>query len=190
MLNRGVGRRVLFTRDEDFLAFERIVEETLRTRRMRLCAYWRTFMAATRQVDAAPLVSLLRRAAPHNAENLEKLLSELAPIFMLESGEESILFKSRLNPPTIIVGVKCTCRLQAHAFAGGIFLSALSTPGYLQMSPEQRGRLYAPADPLLTWAVGRDLQQWINQRFEIERGLHRSGSDRFRSFCGKTSKSV
>ena len=39
VLNRGVGRRVLFIKDEDFLAFERVVEETLRTRRMRLWAY-------------------------------------------------------------------------------------------------------------------------------------------------------
>src|SRR5271157_4636499 len=39
VLNRGVGRKLLFTKDEDFLAFERVVEETLRTRRMRLCAY-------------------------------------------------------------------------------------------------------------------------------------------------------
>jgi putative transposase len=39
VLNRGVGRRVLFSKDEDFLAFERVVEETLRTCRMRLCAY-------------------------------------------------------------------------------------------------------------------------------------------------------
>src|SRR5271157_3889061 len=39
VLNRGVGRRLLFTKDEDCLAFERGVEETLRTRRMRLCAY-------------------------------------------------------------------------------------------------------------------------------------------------------
>ena len=39
MLNRDVGRRLLFTKDEDFLAFERVVEETLRTRRMRVCAY-------------------------------------------------------------------------------------------------------------------------------------------------------
>ncbi len=39
VLNRGAGRRVLFTKDEDFLAFERVVEETLRARRMRLCAY-------------------------------------------------------------------------------------------------------------------------------------------------------
>src|SRR5271157_4584168 len=28
VLNRGVGRRVLFTKDEYFLAFERVVEET------------------------------------------------------------------------------------------------------------------------------------------------------------------
>jgi len=30
---------MLFTKDEDFLAFERVIEESLRTRRMRLCAY-------------------------------------------------------------------------------------------------------------------------------------------------------
>jgi hypothetical protein len=29
VLNRGVGRRVLFTKEDDFLAFERVVEETL-----------------------------------------------------------------------------------------------------------------------------------------------------------------
>jgi hypothetical protein len=40
VLNRGVGRRLLFTKDQDFLAFERVVEETLRTRRMRVCAYY------------------------------------------------------------------------------------------------------------------------------------------------------
>src|SRR5271165_6623531 len=30
VLNRGVGRWLLFTKDKDFLAFERVVEETLR----------------------------------------------------------------------------------------------------------------------------------------------------------------
>lgn len=39
VLNRGVGRRELFAKEGDFLAFERVVEETLRTRPMRLCAY-------------------------------------------------------------------------------------------------------------------------------------------------------
>ena len=39
VLNRGVGRRTLFEKDQDFMAFERVVEEALRTCRMRICAY-------------------------------------------------------------------------------------------------------------------------------------------------------
>jgi putative transposase len=39
VLNRGVGRRTLFDKDGDYLAFERVMEETLRTRPMRVCAY-------------------------------------------------------------------------------------------------------------------------------------------------------
>ncbi len=39
VLNRGVGRRTLFHKDQDFLAFERVVEETLHTCRMRICAF-------------------------------------------------------------------------------------------------------------------------------------------------------
>jgi putative transposase len=39
VLNRGVGRRTLFEKDADYLAFERVLDETLRTRPMRICAY-------------------------------------------------------------------------------------------------------------------------------------------------------
>jgi putative transposase len=39
VLNRGVGRRTLFEKDADYLAFQRVIEETLRTRTMRICAY-------------------------------------------------------------------------------------------------------------------------------------------------------
>ena len=39
VLNRGVGRRNLFDKREDFLAFERVVQETLRVEPMRICAY-------------------------------------------------------------------------------------------------------------------------------------------------------
>ena len=39
VLNRGVGRRKLFTKDRDFDAFEEIVEETLEKRSMRVCGY-------------------------------------------------------------------------------------------------------------------------------------------------------
>jgi len=39
VLNRSVGRRTLFEKDGDYFAFERVLEETLRTRPMRVCAY-------------------------------------------------------------------------------------------------------------------------------------------------------
>lgn len=39
VLNRGVGRMRLFLKDADFEAFERIVEKTLETCPMRICAY-------------------------------------------------------------------------------------------------------------------------------------------------------
>ncbi len=39
VLNRGVGRRTLFEKDQDFLAFERVAEESLRTCPMRICAF-------------------------------------------------------------------------------------------------------------------------------------------------------
>ena len=39
VLNRGVGRRTVFDKDGDYLAFERVIDETLRTRPMRICAY-------------------------------------------------------------------------------------------------------------------------------------------------------
>jgi putative transposase len=39
VLNRGVGRRTLFEKEDDYLAFQRILDETLRIRPMRICAY-------------------------------------------------------------------------------------------------------------------------------------------------------
>jgi len=39
VLNRGVGRRALFETDADYEAFERVLDETLRIRRLRICAY-------------------------------------------------------------------------------------------------------------------------------------------------------
>jgi putative transposase len=39
VLNRAVGRRTLFSKEADYVAFERVLEETLRIRAMRICAY-------------------------------------------------------------------------------------------------------------------------------------------------------
>ena len=38
VLNRGVGQRVLFSKDEDFLAFERVVERNLTVDPSRACS--------------------------------------------------------------------------------------------------------------------------------------------------------
>lgn len=39
VLNRAVGRRTLFSKESDYLAFENVLAETLRIRPMRVCAY-------------------------------------------------------------------------------------------------------------------------------------------------------
>jgi putative transposase len=39
VLNRGVGRMRLFSKDEDYAAFEDLVEQTCKFRPMRICAY-------------------------------------------------------------------------------------------------------------------------------------------------------
>lgn len=39
VINRGVGRMRLFSKPKDYDAFEEIIEETLRRRPMRICAY-------------------------------------------------------------------------------------------------------------------------------------------------------
>ena len=39
VINRAVGRMRLFHRDADYAAFEAILEETLESRPMRICAY-------------------------------------------------------------------------------------------------------------------------------------------------------
>jgi putative transposase len=39
VVSRGVERMRLFLKDADFEAFQRIIEKTLQTRPMRICAY-------------------------------------------------------------------------------------------------------------------------------------------------------
>ena len=39
VINRGVGKNKLFFKDDDYLAFERIIQETLEKRPMRILSY-------------------------------------------------------------------------------------------------------------------------------------------------------
>ncbi len=65
VLNRGVGRRTLFVTDADYLAFEAVLEETLRTRPMRICAYvlmpnhWHFVLWPARDGDLSAFVQQL-----------------------------------------------------------------------------------------------------------------------------------
>jgi putative transposase len=65
VLNRGVGRRDLFGKREDFLAFERVMQETLRVRPMRVCAYcllsnhWHLVLWPERDGDLAAFMQQL-----------------------------------------------------------------------------------------------------------------------------------
>jgi Peptidase U49 len=116
------------------------------------------------QISFDPLANLLKQAAPQKAEELEALLARLRPVCELDRESNRILFQTQQSPCLVRIGVRCTYRLQAHAYAAGVFLSAVSTPGYLTMGSEQRQKLFAPADTFLTWAVSRDLQQWLNTK--------------------------
>jgi hypothetical protein len=106
---------------------------------------------------------LLRTFAPGRETELQQLVERLQPTFQLDTTEERILFQADSATNTITLGLEGSRRLQAHAYAAAIFVTALSTPGYLNLEPEERDRLYAPADPMLSWAVGRDLQQRLRQ---------------------------
>lgn len=56
------------------------------------------------------------------------------------------------GPPNAIrIGLKCTKRIQSHAYATAVILNAISKP------QEERQRRLAAADKLLNWAVGAEL---------------------------------
>jgi len=117
-------------------------------------------MIAIEQVSIEPIINLLQQVAPGKLHDLDELIKELNPRLKLDFVTERILFQADSSCNTITVGVKCTCRLQAHAYAYAIILSAFGTQNYCNLTPDERKRLFAPADPLLNWAVGSDLQQW------------------------------
>ena len=65
VLNRGVGRMRLFLKDADFEAFERIIEKTLESCPMRICAYclmsnhWHLVLWPERDGDLAAFMQKL-----------------------------------------------------------------------------------------------------------------------------------
>ncbi len=129
-------------------------------------------MRQMQRTDIEPIRALLRQVLRRKATDFDSLLSQLAPVLELDKEEDRILFQATSGNPNVIrIGVKCTLRLQAHAYASGIIIAALSTPGYTELSDSDRRELVSPADRFLTWAVGRDLQHRLRQREGFDRKL-------------------
>jgi hypothetical protein len=113
------------------------------------------------QVSFDPLASLLKQVAPSKANELDNLLACLCPVCELDGESEALVFRARPSTNTVIIGMKCTIRLEVHAHAAAIVFLAMGAPGYWSMDTEQKSKLYKPVDDLLNWAVSRDLQQWL-----------------------------
>jgi Peptidase U49 len=128
-------------------------------------------MGNVEQVNLDPIKSLLTQVAPAKAGDLDGLFQRLNPVCELDRNQERILFQADAERNLIRIGLKCTYRLQAHALAAGVVIAGIGTPGFKVMSSEDRKKLLAPADHLLTWAVGRDLQQWLKKIEGYERNL-------------------
>ncbi|PAY17450.1 hypothetical protein CKO51_21280 [Rhodopirellula sp. SM50] len=116
------------------------------------------------RVDAEPIRKLLRSVSLNRAKDLDALFDEIDPACELDRGAERNLFQAVLGKPNIIrIGLQCTVRLEAHAHAAGVLFTAFGTPGFQTMDRDERNKLLSPADKILTWAVGLDLQRWLGQ---------------------------
>ena len=113
-------------------------------------------MTQIARVHSEPIRKLLRAVSLNRARELEGLFDELSPVFELDRETERNLFQAILGDPNIIrMGLKCSVRLQAHAYAAGNVIQAIGRP-------DEREELMAPAKQILTWSVGLDLQRWLN----------------------------
>jgi len=96
--------------------------------------------------------SLLIFASPNRATDVSALLNELKPVWLLDRESDGIVFRARPGVPNQIhMGLKCSKRLQVHAYAAAVILSSIGK------SQEERGRILAPVDEMLNWAVGVEL---------------------------------
>ena len=115
-------------------------------------------MVQSERIDIEPIRKLLRTVSLDRANELDVLLDERALVCELDRETDCNLFQAILGSPNIVkIGLKCTIRLQAHAYAGGIVIAAIG-------KPSEWDTLVAPANRILTWAVGVDLQRWLGRR--------------------------
>lgn len=122
-------------------------------------------MAALHRINPDPIHKLLKDVSFHSVDRLDNLLRELAPVFEVDLQTEGNLFQAALGEPNIIrFGLKCTIRLQAHAYATAVMLDVFEKFGLETINEEQIETSAAPADQLVKWATDLDLQRWLAQQ--------------------------
>jgi hypothetical protein len=120
-------------------------------------------MHVVERVSFEPLAKLLKQAAPAKASELDEFLSQLQPVCQIDRTEERLLFRACSASKTIEFGMKCTCRLQSHAYAAAAIILALGECENRVATDDERHALFHPADCFLNWAVSRDIQQSLLQ---------------------------
>ncbi|MBA2116737.1 phage exclusion protein Lit family protein [Bremerella alba] len=108
------------------------------------------------QVKEDDVRRLLCWASPCRNNELIRLLDELDTKWMVDREAERILFQARPGQPNeIVMGLKCSRRLQVHAYAAAIIFSSLGK------SKDERDKILRPVDDMLNWAVGVDVTGWV-----------------------------
>lgn len=96
--------------------------------------------------------ALLILASPNRTADMTALLNELKPVWLLDRESEGIVFRASPGDPNQIrMGLKCSRRLQIHAYATAVILSSIGKP------KGERDRILAPVNEMLNWAVGVEL---------------------------------
>lgn len=121
-------------------------------------------MSQNEHISIEPIRKLLRAVSLNRAADVDALLDELKPVCELDRQSDRNLFWARLGTPNVVgMGLKCSVRLQAQAYAAGVIITGIGTPGFQTMPKEERNKLFGPADRLFTWAVGVDVTRWLER---------------------------
>lgn len=112
-------------------------------------------------VTTEPIVKLLSEAAPNLVTELNEMFGRLNPKFVADTETEELVFNATPGINQILIGMKCTVRLQAHAVAAGLVYSGLVSNALERIDKEEMKRRFGLADQMLNWAVGRDLFQHL-----------------------------
>jgi hypothetical protein len=104
------------------------------------------------RINEGDVRKLLLSASSSRREELSALLDSVNPVWLLDRESDDVSFEARLGHPNEIrMGLKCSKRIQVHAYAAAVILGALNRPR------EERQRMLVPVDEMLNWAVGAEL---------------------------------